>query len=70
MKSKNKERKNLVPLSMSMADRNERIYQNLLSMGLFVTPVFADSNKKLIDHFVVSTGMPNRLFYNHGQDQG
>ncbi len=58
-----------VPLSMSMMDRNDRLYETLLSLGLFVAPIFADENHNCIDHFIVSTGMPN-LLQVYGQDQG
>jgi hypothetical protein len=45
------------PLSMSRQDRNERLYETLLRMELYVVPV--PDNNRDIDHFKVSSGIPS-----------
>jgi hypothetical protein len=55
------------PVSISAFDRNDRLFDTLLKMGLVVIPIFADKEKSRIDHFIVSSGTPISL---HGQDQG
>jgi hypothetical protein len=45
------------PLHMDTASRNERLYETLLKMGLFVEPVKGPSGG--ISKFIVSCGLPS-----------
>jgi hypothetical protein len=49
-----------IPLSMDKYSRNERLYPKLLEMGLFVEPRFETDDRKKIDCFIVSTGLPEK----------
>lgn len=56
------------PISISTYDRNERVLNTLLDMGLAVVPIFDDSDGNRISHFLVSCGAKPLMDY--GQDQG
>ena len=45
------------PLHMDVESRNERLYDTLLNMGLFVEPVKGPSGG--ISKFIVSCGLPS-----------
>jgi hypothetical protein len=53
-----------VPEHMDKWHRNERLYETLKNMGLFVLPLHEKAAGG-IDHFIVSTGVPDIQ-----QDQG
>ena len=48
-----------LPQPMGVPGRNERLYQTLLDMGVFVLPVFHGQGNLLISHFIVSAGSPD-----------
>lgn len=48
-----------VPLHMDKWERNERIYPTLLSMGLFIEPHYENEERRRIEYFIVSAGIPN-----------
>jgi hypothetical protein len=43
---------------MDRWSRNERLYQNLLSMGLVVDPIYEDGDPAKINYLVVSVDLP------------
>lgn len=55
-----------VPEHLDQWTRNDRLYQTLLSFGLWVEPVFTDETRADIDYMRVSVGKPK----GYEQDQG
>jgi hypothetical protein len=45
------------PLHLDIYSRNDRLYKYLLSVGLFVEPVFTDDSRANIDYLRVSAGL-------------
>ena len=48
---------NHVPPDMSKTARNERLMEHLMSLGLFVEPVYAESGRQ-IEYLKVTTFLP------------
>lgn len=48
------------PLHLDIHSRNDRLYKYLLSVGLFVEPVFTDDSRANIDYLRVSAGLPSQ----------
>lgn len=46
---------------MDVGSRNARLCATLQSMGLFVLPVFAESDPNQIDHMLVSVALPAHI---------
>lgn len=50
-----------LPEHMDQWTRNERLYETLKGMGLYVVPIPLEGDPSRIDHFHVSTGLPASL---------
>lgn len=50
----------LMPEQIDRWSRNERLYRHLLGLGLVVFPAFADDDRTLVDHLIVSVDLPTR----------
>lgn len=48
----------IVPESMSVCDRNQRLYETLKGMGLHVDAVPREDHPEMIDHIIVSSVAP------------
>lgn len=48
-------------LHMDEASRNIRLRDTLIGMGLFVVPVYSDTDTETIDHLIVSASLPKQL---------
>ena len=49
-----------LPLHMDNGSRMERLYEYLLSLGLYVSPVLLDNNGNEIDYLCVSVSLPGQ----------
>ena len=49
-----------LPLHMDKGSRIERLYEYLLSLGLYVSPVLIDDSGNEIDYLCVSVGLPGQ----------
>ena len=49
-----------LPLHMDRESRTERLYQHLLSLGLYVSPIFIDDSRNEIDYLCVSVDLPGQ----------
>lgn len=60
------------PSHMDRASRNRRLYDRLLSEGLYVRPVpkHVEGVGNLIDHLIVSVGLPEIPMTPAGGDSG
>jgi len=47
-----------MPEHLDRRTRNDRLYRTLLSLGLWVEPVFTDETRTDIDYMRVSVGKP------------
>lgn len=47
------------PQHMDIWSRNERLYQTLLGMGVYVTPIFTDQERTRIDYLHVACAAPS-----------
>ena len=47
------------PGHMSVWARNQRLYDTLKGMGLFVLTIMRDDDPKMIDQIIVSAGLPS-----------
>ena len=55
---------NIVPESMTIKDRNQRLFETLKRMGLYVVPVPKEDDQTVIDYIIVSSVAPGvRLDY-------
>ncbi len=48
------------PEHMDVWTRNERLYQTLLGMGLYVRPLYVEGDPERIDWLQVSAGLPGQ----------
>jgi hypothetical protein len=55
------------PISISDHTRNARVLDTLLGMGSAVIPIYANEEHQIIDHFIVSCGVPNIVNRNNNQ---
>lgn len=51
-------RSGYIPEHLDFFSRNDRLYKFLLSVGLFVEPVFTDDSCTDIDYLKVTAGLP------------
>lgn len=48
------------PEHMDKGSRNERLYRSLKDLGLFVVPIYSETNPEQIETMIVSADLPTR----------